>query len=137
MLGRGLVAGDVVCLYGNLGAGKTTLTKGIASALGIPENEIASASFVIVAEHEGRLPLYHVDLYRLEPGDVWETGLDDLLRQGGVTVVEWPDRGEAVLPDERINVHIDFEGEGRRLRIESCRPLEWRELTEAASNRTP
>lgn len=124
-LAEQLRPGDVVCLYGGLGAGKTTFTKGLASFLGIPEREIASASFTIIAEHEGSIPLYHVDLYRLDEGSVWETGVEEYFGMGGITVVEWSERGEDIMPAERINVRISMEGEGRHITIESADTLDF------------
>ncbi|MEC4686282.1 MAG: tRNA (adenosine(37)-N6)-threonylcarbamoyltransferase complex ATPase subunit type 1 TsaE [Nitrospirota bacterium] len=92
-LGRILGKGDIVCLYGDLGAGKTTFVKGIARGLGIEEREITSASFVIIAEHYGRIPLYHIDLYRVSGGDdVQDLGLEEYLDGEGVAVVEWAER---------------------------------------------
>ncbi len=122
-LGKQLQPGDIVCLYGCLGAGKTTLTKAIASSLDIPEREITSASFTIIAEHYGRLPFYHVDLYRLENGGVEDTGIEDCFGHDGITVIEWPERGESIIPDERINVRINIEQVGRTFEIKSQRPL--------------
>jgi len=124
-LAEQLHPGDVVCLYGGLGAGKTTFTKGLAGFLGIPEREITSASFTIIAEHEGSIPLYHVDLYRLDEGSVWETGIEEYFGLGGITVVEWSERGEDIMPAERINVRIRTEGEGRHITIESTYPLDF------------
>ncbi len=92
-LGRILRKGDIVCLYGNLGAGKTTFVKGIARGLGIEEREITSASFVIIAEHYGRIPLFHIDLYRVSGGDdVPDLGIEEYLDGEGVAVVEWAER---------------------------------------------
>jgi tRNA threonylcarbamoyladenosine biosynthesis protein TsaE len=122
-LGLALKAGDVVCLHGGLGAGKTTLTKGIASALGIPEREITSASYTIIAEHYGRMPLYHVDLYRLDEGSMDDTGFDEYLCGHGVTVVEWAERAASAMPDDRIDVSMDFAGYGRNISIEAKREL--------------
>jgi len=122
-LGRQLQPGDVVCLYGCLGAGKTTLAKAIASSLDIPEREITSASFTIIAEHYGRLPFYHVDLYRLEDGGVEGIGVEECFDHDGITVIEWPERGESIIPEERINVRINIEQAGRTLEIESLKPL--------------
>lgn len=122
-LGKQLKPGDIVCLYGCLGAGKTTLTKAIASSLDIPEREITSASFIIIAEHYGSLPLYHVDLYRLENGGVEDTGIEDCFGHDGITVIEWPERGESIIPSERINIRIKIEKVGRTFDIESPRPL--------------
>ena len=124
-LGRRLRPDDVVCLYGELGAGKTSFTKGLAEALGIPAAEITSASFTIVAEHRGRIPLFHVDFYRLDEAAILDLGIEELFDAGGVTVIEWPERAPSVLPPERFEVRIDFAGPGRRIRIDSPRPLCW------------
>lgn len=89
-----------VLLYGDLGAGKTTLVKGIASAFGIPERDVGSASFVIVAEYETSPPLYHIDLYRVEKsGELEELGIWDYIDSRGIAVVEWAER----LPEEPEN----------------------------------
>ncbi len=92
-VGRLLKPGDVVCLYGELGAGKTTFIKGVARALGIDEKEITSASFVIIAEHYGEHPLYHIDLYRIEGEDsLFDTGVDEYLQGDGICLIEWAER---------------------------------------------
>lgn len=88
-----LPPGTVVCLFGDLGSGKTTLIKGIGKGLGIAPDDITSASFVIVAEHYGNLPLYHIDLYRIENADeLEETGIYEYLNSDGITVIEWAER---------------------------------------------
>jgi len=116
-LGRILRKGDIVCLYGDLGAGKTSFVKGIARGLGIEEREITSASFVIIAEHNGRVPLYHIDLYRVEDGDdVRDLGLEEYLGGEGVAVVEWAERLKDW--DCAFSVHIRFMGDaGRKITI--------------------
>lgn len=91
-LGRVLREGDVVCLYGDLGTGKTTLVKGIARALGIEEREITSASFLIISEHHGERSLYHIDLYRVGEEESMDLGLEDYLDGDGIAVVEWAER---------------------------------------------
>lgn len=117
-LGRqiGILAqpGDVYLLSGNLGAGKTCFTQGIARGLGI-EEYVMSPSFVILREHHGRLPLYHVDLYRLESVDeAADLGLDDYIYGKGVCVVEWAERAQSVLPSEHLMVNIDYAGDDER-----------------------
>ncbi len=95
-----------VMLYGDLGAGKTTLIKGIAYAFGIPKRDVCSASFVMVAEHETSPPFYHIDLYRLEtPEAVDAAGIWEYIDTGGVAVIEWAER-LADMPDNAIKVHI-------------------------------
>lgn len=113
-LGELAQAGDVILLVGELGTGKTCLTQGIAWGLGIKEHT-RSPTFVMVSEYKGRLPLYHIDLYRVESQDeAIDLGLDDYLYSGGVSVVEWADRALETLPPEHLLVHIDYKGETQR-----------------------
>lgn len=103
-----LRAGDVVVLAGDLGAGKTTFVKGVAAALGVDE-VIVSPTFTIAREYEGRVPVRHVDAYRIEDiRELREIGLDELLGGDGVTLVEWGDRISAALPSERLEVRLDI-----------------------------
>lgn len=97
-LGKRLGKGDTVCLFGELGAGKTTFVKGIASALGIPEREITSASFTIIAEYTGTVneasvPFYHIDLYRIRgAGELDSLGIEEYIGRDGISVIEWAER---------------------------------------------
>jgi tRNA threonylcarbamoyladenosine biosynthesis protein TsaE len=113
-------AGDVIALFGELGAGKTEFVKGLAAALGVP-TVVNSPSFVLMAEHRGRLPLFHLDLYRLSgAADAIESGLADERRASGVTVIEWADRAAGVLPDH-LAIRIDGRGdEPRRIAVEAA-----------------
>ena len=107
-LGKLSQPGDVFLLVGGLGAGKTCLTQGIAWGLGI-EGYAASPSFVLINQYRGRLPLYHIDLYRLDSiEEVNELGLDDYLYSNGVCVVEWAEKAWAVLPRENLTVEMSF-----------------------------
>ena len=107
-LGKLNQPGDVFLLVGGLGAGKTCLTQGIAWGLGI-EGYAASPSFVLINQYRGRLPLYHIDLYRLNSiEEVNELGLDDYLYGNGVCVVEWAEKAWAVLPSENLTVEMSF-----------------------------
>jgi tRNA threonylcarbamoyladenosine biosynthesis protein TsaE len=107
-------AGDLICLWGDLGAGKTHLAKAIGAGLGVTDT-IASPSFILMAEYAGRLPLFHLDLYRLaDAADAFGGGLIDDRQGGGVTVVEWPDRMAAVLPKARVDVIIEGAGDAPR-----------------------
>jgi tRNA threonylcarbamoyladenosine biosynthesis protein TsaE len=107
-------AGDLICLWGELGAGKTQFAKGFGAGLGVTAT-INSPSFVLMAEYAGRLPLFHIDLYRLETAeDAIAGGLIDERQASGVTLVEWPDRLGPALPDQRLDVRIDGTGEEPR-----------------------
>jgi len=107
-IGELSLPGDILLLVGALGTGKTCLTQGIAWGLGIKEYAL-SPSFVIVRELYGRLPLYHIDLYRLNHmGEIVELGLDDYLYGSGVCVVEWAEKGLSVLPTEHLLIQISY-----------------------------
>jgi tRNA threonylcarbamoyladenosine biosynthesis protein TsaE len=117
-LGRALVEaarpGDVICLWGDLGAGKTHLAKAFGAGLGVSDT-ITSPSFILMAEYAGRLPLFHIDLYRLaDAADALAGGLIDDRQAAGVTLVEWPDRLGPALPARRLDIVIDGSGEEPR-----------------------
>jgi len=106
--------GDIYVLTGKLGAGKTTLTQGIAMGLGIREN-VVSPSFVLIRELKGRLSLYHIDLYRLDKiEEVSELGLDDYLYGRGVSVIEWGEKAEGILPEENLLIEIGYISDNER-----------------------
>lgn len=106
-LGNILQRGDTVCLSGDLGTGKTAFTGGIAKSLGINEY-VTSPTFTIINEYEGRIPLYHFDVYRIgDAGEMIETGFDDYIGGDGVAVIEWAELIEDILPVERIDVRIE------------------------------
>lgn len=114
VLGSVAGAGDLICLWGDLGAGKTHLAKAIGVGLGVAAT-ITSPSFILMAEYEGRLPLFHLDLYRLaNAADALAGGLIDDRQSSGLTVVEWPDRLADALPAERLDVVIDGSGDEPR-----------------------
>jgi tRNA threonylcarbamoyladenosine biosynthesis protein TsaE len=115
-LGRSLQAGEVVLLYGDLGAGKTAFVRGLAAGLGANPEDVSSPTFTIVQEYPGSAStLYHVDLYRLEPAEVDDLGLEDLVAGDGIVAIEWAERwtgrpsGSGV-----VEVKIVDEGEDRR-----------------------
>jgi tRNA threonylcarbamoyladenosine biosynthesis protein TsaE len=113
-LGRVAERGDLLCLWGDLGAGKTQLAKGIARGLDV-DATVNSPTFILMNEYAGRLPLFHVDLYRLvDAADALAGGVIDDRQIEGVTVVEWPDRMGDVLPAGRLDVVIDGSGEEPR-----------------------
>lgn len=113
-VGRDLVRtfapGAVVLLTGDLGAGKTAFVRGMAEGLGINPAQISSPTFTLVQEYRGgRLPLFHVDLYRLRPTEVDDLGLDEMVLAGGVTAIEWPDRLPRTF-DTAVDVRIEHGG---------------------------
>ena len=113
-LGGVLDAGDVVLLFGELGAGKTAFVRGLARGLGARPDDVSSPTFTLVQEYRGgRVPLYHVDLYRLEPGEIADLGLDELIEGDGVVAIEWADRWRD-RPHDAIEVTIRDAGENRR-----------------------
>lgn len=106
-LGKILKAGDVIWLSGDLGTGKTALTNGIAKALGI-DAYITSPTFNLINEYEGRLPLYHFDVYRIaDSEEMFDIGFDEYLNNGGVTVIEWGEQISEILPSDIIRVTIE------------------------------
>ena len=114
-LGRTLVPGDVVGLYGTLGAGKTNMAKGIGSALGIHERDIASASFTIIAEYESDPPFSHIDLYRVEgEAELSDLGIREHMGGERISVIEWAEKAEHEMPDDVVRVTITPLEDGSR-----------------------
>ena len=113
-LGTVAQPGDLVCLWGDLGAGKTHLAKAFAAGLGVTDT-VTSPSFILMAEYRGRLPLFHIDPYRLASAeDVLAGGLIDERQRDGVTLVEWPERLGEALPAARLDVRIEGTGDDPR-----------------------
>jgi tRNA threonylcarbamoyladenosine biosynthesis protein TsaE len=109
-IGKRLQPGDVIALYGDLGAGKTTLTRGIAAGLEL-DADIHSPTFTLIHEHAGLIPLYHVDLYRLSGDDEVEfLGLEEYMYGDGVTIIEWADRMDSSLPVQRLDITLKMAG---------------------------
>ena len=116
--------GDILCLFGDLGAGKTQLAKGFGAGLGVTAT-VNSPSFVLMSEYAGRLPFFHVDLYRLaDDTDALGSGLIEERQAEGVTIIEWAERLGSTLPDSRLDVVID--GAGEEPRTVTLRPADAR-----------
>ena len=115
-LARRCKGGEVIALIGNLGAGKTVFTKGVAKGLGVRNvRYVNSPTFVIIKEYKGRLPLYHFDLYRLEHSSVIDAeNFEEYFYGDGVTVIEWADRIRKLLPRKYVEVRLSVAGEYKR-----------------------
>ncbi len=119
----------VICLDGDLGSGKTLFTKGFANAMGIVDN-ITSPTFTIIKEYEGELPLYHMDVYRLD-GNVDGVGIEEYFTKGGVVIIEWANMIEDILPKERLDIKIKTLGENKRTLVITPYGRKYEELCEA------
>lgn len=122
----------VICLRGDLGSGKTVFTKGFAQALEVKE-EITSPTFTIIKEYlSGEMPLYHMDVYRLE-GNIDNLGIDEYFTKKGITIIEWADMIEDSLPDKRLDIFIknSTEDEDKRIITITPRGSKYEELCEA------
>jgi len=115
-LGNMALSGDIFTLSGDLGSGKTTLTQAIGQGLGVPVHcYITSPTFSLLHEYAGRIPIYHMDLYRLASADeVAELGFEDYLYGDGLAVIEWPDRLQDLMPASRLDILLTFTGENSR-----------------------
>jgi tRNA threonylcarbamoyladenosine biosynthesis protein TsaE len=114
-IGRLAKAHLVITLTGDLGSGKTCFVQGLAQGLQVPADQyVTSPSYTLVHSYQGRLPLHHVDLYRLSGGDLEDIGLLDLMEEPGVTAIEWSERLTADLPRERLAVVLRFVDEASR-----------------------
>lgn len=115
-LGKSLKKGDCVALVGDLGAGKTVMTKGIAKGLGVRNARyVNSPTFVIIKEYKGKIPLYHFDLYRLHKSSVIDAeNFEEYFYGDGVTVIEWADKIREILPPKYIEVKLSVAGENKR-----------------------
>ena len=115
-MAQSLKGGELIVLEGDLGSGKTVFVRGIASGLGVPEDQVRSPSFALVHEYEGgRCPLFHVDLYRLAGGeDLEDLGLDELTEAGGVVLVEWGEKLPLWYRRDALTVRFHDLGEGSR-----------------------
>lgn len=119
----------IICLNGDLGSGKTLFTKGIAKALGI-QDSITSPTFTIIKEYDGELPLYHMDVYRLD-GNTEGVGIEDYFNKGGIVVIEWANTIQDILPSERLEIKFKTIDENKRLLIITPYGKKYEDLCEA------
>lgn len=129
--------GTVICLDGDLGVGKTALTQFIAKEFGI-EEYIVSPTFTIIKEYQGKLPFYHMDVYRINSEDeMYDLGYDEYIYSDGVTIIEWSQIIEGILPEERINIEIKrIDEEQREINIEGKGPVYARLIEELRNENT-
>ena len=110
-----LLKGDVILLYGDLGSGKTTFTKGIGEGLGLKSSPINSPTFVLVREYKAKLPIYHLDLYRLDRlEDIEGIGIEEYLYGDGVTIIEWAEKIKDILPKRYLSVKLKIKDKDER-----------------------
>ena len=122
-IAKRLKPGDLVALSGDLGAGKTTLVKGIAKGLGVKDyRHVNSPSFVLVKEYKGKIPLYHFDIYRLNKlKDIEDIGYEDYLGRRGVVVIEWARKMGRILPKKYLGITLKIKSQNeRKIEIKSC-----------------
>lgn len=119
----------IICLDGELGSGKTIFTKGIANALGITET-ITSPTFTIIKEYEGELPLYHMDVYRLD-GETEGVAIEEYFEKGGIVVIEWASTIKQILPEEYLHIKFKVIDENKRTLLITPHGTKYEELCEA------
>lgn len=119
----------IICLNGELGSGKTVFTKGFANSLGIKDT-ITSPTFSIIKEYDGELPLYHMDVYRLD-GNHEGVGIEEYFNKGGVVIIEWADTIKEILPDNRLDIYFKVLDEEKRVLTIKPYGKEYEELCEA------
>jgi len=113
-IGKNLLPGDIICLIGELGSGKTTITQGIALGLGVRVS-VTSASFKLINEYKGRIPVYHFDLFRLNKlSEIEELGYREYFYDQGVTIIEWAEKIRPLWPEERIEIELKIISENNR-----------------------
>ncbi|MBI4706328.1 MAG: tRNA (adenosine(37)-N6)-threonylcarbamoyltransferase complex ATPase subunit type 1 TsaE [Candidatus Omnitrophica bacterium] len=132
IIARNLLPGDIICLIGELGSGKTVLAKGIASGLRMGHKKVISPSFVLIREHrQGRLPMYHFDLYRLNQlNDILSLGYEDYLYAQGVSVIEWAQRLEYLFPSQCLKVEFFLKPGKKRVLKFSAKGNRYKKLLE-------
>ena len=123
-LAKGLSKGDVVALYGDLGSGKTTFTKGIGKGLGVKDvRQINSPTFVLIKEYSARFPIYHIDLYMLDKlRDIEDIAIEEYIYGDGIAIIEWAEKIKTLIPEKHIAVRFKIKGDKRReINIEDLR----------------
>jgi tRNA threonylcarbamoyladenosine biosynthesis protein TsaE len=123
-LAKGLSKGDVVALYGDLGSGKTTFTKGIGKGLGVKDvRQINSPTFVLIKEYSARFPIYHIDLYRLDKlREIEDIAIEEYIYGDGIAIIEWAEKIKTLIPEKHIAVRFKIKGDKRReINIEDLR----------------
>jgi len=123
-LAKKLSPGDVVALYGNLGSGKTTFTKGVGKGLGVKDpDRINSPTFVLIKEYKGKIPLYHLDLYRMDDlKEIENLAIEEYIYGDGVTVIEWAEKIKSLLPEKLVSVKLKAKsGNKREVLVEDSR----------------
>jgi tRNA threonylcarbamoyladenosine biosynthesis protein TsaE len=137
-IGSALQGGESLALYGPLGSGKTALVRGIAAGLGASSNAVSSPTFVLLHEYRGRLPLAHVDLYRLTSRkEVESIGLDDYFTGSTVVVIEWADKAPGILPPDRLEMQLRHRTvQSRSIRLMATGPLSAALLARTRTNRS-
>jgi tRNA threonylcarbamoyladenosine biosynthesis protein TsaE len=116
-LGQQLTGGEILALTGDLGAGKTVLTRGIALGLGIPMDQVSSPTFTLIQEYAGSIPLIHVDFYRLErPSEISTLGLEEYFTSSTIVIIEWAERFPQILPSDHIAIRLEY-GETEDIRL--------------------
>ena len=119
----------VICLDGELGSGKTVFTKGFANAMEV-QDSVTSPTFTIIKEYEGELPLYHMDVYRLD-GNTEGVGIEEYYTKGGIVIIEWANTIKDILPENRLDIKFKVVGENSRILIITPHGKEYEELCEA------
>jgi len=130
VIAKNLEKADIVCLFGELGSGKTVLTKGIASGLGIKRSKVISPSFVLIRQYStAKMPFYHLDLYRLKTiEDILALGYEEYFYDEGITVIEWADRLKYLLPKEYLKIKLYIKSNSQRLLKISASGKHYKEL---------
>ena len=114
-IGKLLKQGDVVALIGNLGAGKTVIANGLSRGIGVKESYITSPTYTIINQYDGRIPVYHIDLYRLNDSkELYNLGWDEYIYGNGTCIIEWADKAGEMLPEEYLMVNIEVTGKDKR-----------------------